>query len=397
MDNDPDRIYPMICNEFKKGSNKTEAFLHIWKRIEQLHGWQNWLQSDNYSLKREVYDCRQKLVCKITGQYLKLSNAICHHVDLELGTEVILNDRTLFVDVYYEDVLILIDTFTGKSKKLREGSQQQERLFIETAALIDSHRLLVGAYGSHGYHLYLLKLEFDTLTYSILDKFARDFSKIILDSKNNNKFALYGRGDNRNWIIYTGHLNGNKIHVEEQRIEVDAFLFHLKLTGDRLFAFRSGLYFCEYDLGANQAREVNGWINNCHTFSYNIPHSYSAYVWSGKRLYATCGISNEKPFSIVVFDAETHEWAETNFSGLGQIVQLRIEEDELLIASSTEWGLDEKRDKTVYRLPMKKPDKLQYIAWGTIRRGSLFAGSDLYQKFSDCLPLNSEFRPFADY
>jgi len=75
--------------------------------------------------------------------------------------------------------------------------------------------------------------------------------------------------------------------------------------------------------------------------------------------------------------------------------KLSINENEILTVNAME-GSSREKLKTIYRFPMKKPDKLKYLAWSTIRRGNIFSESNLYERVLPYLPLNSEFLPFSE-
>jgi len=203
--------------------------------------------------------------------------------------------------------------------------------------------------------------------------------------------------DEDNTSILKGRVTEDQIHTDAQGIDFGVNLAGCKLIGDQLFALhivqdnRTHWNYAQYDLGLNSAHKVNEWsISEWSGALYD----YSSTVWSNNKMYFARQFGSN--FSIVVFDAELRTWSNTEFIGRGFVNTLEIDENDVLTVSATKYLDNRPGIKTVYRLLMRKPDKLHYLAWNTIRRGALFFDSKLYEKFSTQLPFNSEFRPFDE-
>jgi len=403
-----DEVYPIILEEYQRGATEGEAFDRICNErglnlsSSSTANWTDRIR--NYELEQRIVVIRCKLVHTISSQYLKYRYAIVHLQNWRFSSDLMLSDRTLLS--VRRSSFVLLDTFNGDSRNIQSEVQQALEFRIFSSVLVDNGRVLCGAKRGRESRLYLLKFDFDALTYSIINEHALDFDfdlqAIILDSDDNTKFVLYTEFPS----MHKGRLVNNQIHVEEQQMDFDFEFLYCKLLTDQLFAVRLRLLegedgwdfdFTEYNIGENPAREVNVWrIVDGSILASRHPDfpdtSTSAYVWSKEKLYVSCLAWLERSFSILTFDAKIQKWFQPNFTGFGNVSAMEIDEDEILTVSS--FGNDEggQQNKTVYRLPMKKPDKLRYLAWGTIRRGNMFFGSDIYEKFFPLLPYNSEFR-----
>jgi len=401
-----DEVYPIILEDYQRGATEGEVFdricnergLNLNLSSSPTVDWVDRIRND--ALEREILEIRHSLIYKISSQYLKYRYAGVHLRNWGLGKDMMLSDRALLS--VRNGHFVLLDTFNGDSRNIQSENQQALEFSIFSSVLIDTGRVLLGAERDWETHLYLLNFDFDSLTYSILDEHALDLDldfqprKITLDSDDNTKFMIYGNLSS----VYKGQVINNQIHVEEQRIDFDFELFYCKLSTDQLFALRmfeeqNGCDFVEYNIGENPAREVNTWkivgipISVTRVLEFL---TVSPYVWANEKLYASCPDCSELSFSILTFDAKIQRWYQPNFTGFGRISALEVNEDEILTVSSIGSGEGGQANKTVYRLPIRKPDKLRYLAWGAIRRGTMFFGSNIYEKFLPYFPLNSEFR-----
>lgn len=160
------------------------------------------------------------------------------------------------------------------------------------------------------------------------------------------------------------------------------------------------LQFCEFKLGPTSPLFINS--RHCQ-FDSNASYAdweYQRYVWSINSLYVSCDEGElSGPFSIIAFNPKSYQWTRTKYTGMGRAKEMSIDEDEILTVVVREDSLGAKNSKikTIYRFPMRKPDKLSYIAWFAIRRGALFFESNLYKKILPRLPFVSEFLVFSEY
>jgi len=403
-------IYPIILEEFQRGSTEGEVF----KRICQERGlilsssstasWKNRIRTRDF--EKEIVELRHRVTCAITGEYLKFKKAIVCLRNFGRRRDMMLSDRYLLSDHGFPGSFMLLDSFNGRSRNVQSEVQQPLAFRVSSSVLIGDDRVLCRKYDNNVVCPYLLKLNSDAFTYSILDEHVYDFHfyDIPLDSEDSTKFALRSQTNeafNRTSSIHLGHLTDDRIHLEEQRIDFHCMLWFCKLVGEKLFAFRvqegrNGWDFLEYDLSVNLAHEVRNVQNvGCSIYSVRNLLNQPVYVWSKEKLYISWYNQSDFLAPIVVFDGETLEWSKTKFTGAGYVETMKIDEDDILTISETEFfeDNDEQYHKTVYRLPMRKPDKLRYLAWGTIRRGAMFFGSTVYDQLLPRLPFNSEFRP----
>jgi len=209
--------------------------------------------------------------------------------------------------------------------------------------------------------------------------------------------------ENEETSVYKGQLVNDRIQLDHQEILFEAELYFCKLEGERLFALQvededGHLRYIEYDLSVNPALKVKQW---CFFESFDwtrIFDEHREYVWKGNKLYASYDFFGY--CSIFVFDAKTLTWSKPKFIGTGTIKKLMIDEEDVLtistVENSGENSIEPLMTKVVYRLPMRKPDKLRYIAWFKIRREAIFFGSSLYERLAPRLPYNSEFREFSE-
>jgi len=241
----------------------------------------------------------------------------------------------------------------------------------------------------------LLDAGFDELKCSVLDEVTLNFVciQIILDSADKSRFLLQ---DRETASIYKGKIAGDRIHLAHEGILSEVGLLCCKLEGDRLFAFQyyeGNWYYTEHDLSLNPPRKVNQWACSGSLETATIFQTSGDYVWSNKKLY----VARNFHFycSIAVFDPDTLTWTDTKFTGAGYVCTLEIDEDDMLSISVIENTDETVKTNTTYRFPMRKPDKLRYIAWTKIRRQAMFFGSKLYEKLVPNLPYNSEFLEFS--
>jgi len=267
--------------------------------------------------------------------------------------------------------------------------------------VIDDGRILLSVVNNTECHLLLLNVDFDQLNCLILSDVRLNFVcvQIVTDSLDSSHFVLRNLRSLGNTTIWKGRVIEDQIHVDAQGVEAGAELDGFNLMGNQLFALRRSQenrvhwHYTQYDLSLNVAHTVTeSPLIECPT----ALNGYSKVVWSNDKMYAVFYF--EKTFSIMVFDSELYKWSTTRFIGNGGVQALAIDENDVLTVSASEYPEDYPDDdsieKTVYRLPMRKPDKLRYLAWNTIRRGAFFFDSDIYDNL--VLPYNSEFRSYFE-
>jgi len=403
---------PLIRYEFKHGSEETQAFVNICKNHEldppmnsTVSNWFERFRNFDHSLKRQIGKFYYNLLRAIIFQYAKFNYAIfCHDKDVwNYASDEIIRNRFKLVSNGDASSFIAFDSFTGGLKMIQTTIGEQERTRFFFPALITHERILLNVDRRNDEYILLLNADFDQLNFSVIGETPLYMicQQIVLDSTNNLRF-LFRVGDLGNdTSMQKRHIVGDRIHLNHEEILFEAELLCCKLIGDQLFALHyeqgdeDGWHYVEYDLSSNSARKVNQRLcSGSQTFAdiFHEDRKYPEYVWSSNKLYAVRDF--EKYFAIAVFDSDTLTWSRTNLIGAGYVDKLTIDEDDMLTISTTEnrRGFYKVKPKTVYRVPMRKPDKLRYIAWFKIRREAIFSGS----KLDFLLPYTSEFREFSD-
>jgi len=395
MEND---VYPMIRDEFQNGSDEKKAFTSICQKRElevpidsTVEDWLKRLHDLDVSLEEEIRGPHHKLLCEIIGQYAKFKYAMLHLGDWKNGCDIVIQDRLIFSAENKFKAFTLVDSFSGELRTIQDPIDALNLSEMYYPPIIREGRILLSTLKDDIDHLLLVHVNFDQLKCSILDNVPLNFisQQIVTGSSDSSHFMLFDE-DN---AFYKGKVANDQIHFAAQKIEFGSRLAGCNLIGDQLFALRRAhgnrthWHYTQYDLSSNSARKVNEWSLSEDLTTFLASRKF---VWANNKMYAACRFYSN--FSIVVFDSDLRTWSTTKFSGKGYVRALEIDEDNVLTVSV---GEDGGTTKTVYRLPMQKPDKLCYLAWSTIRRGSLFFGSKIYEKFN--LPYNSEFRSFFEY
>jgi len=398
----------LIRYEFQDDSDETQIFLNICRDHEldpplesTINTWFKRFHDFDLSLRNEIGEFNYNLLREIILQCSKFNHAIFSRDDnvWNHNREEMIRSRFKLVGNCAASSFEVFDTFNEGVKIIRTGINPE----VYYPALITHDRILLISVRGNDYYLQLLDAGFDQLNSLVLDESPIEFVcfHIILDSSDNLRFLLRCGFDDEDTSVYKGHVVDDKIHLNDQEIPFEVELFCCKLKGDQLFAFQreqedeDGWNYTEYDLSLNSARKVNQW--SCSGFPnwtriFNKYHR--KYVWSDNKLYAVNAFRGY--FSVLAFDSNTLTWSNTNFIGAGCANELIADEEEILSISAIEHYNEPIKSKVVYRLPMRKPDKLRYIAWFKIRREAIFFGSTLYKRLAPQLPYTSEFREFSD-
>jgi len=403
MENDVE-LSSMIRDEFQNGSDEVQAFMKICQKLEMdLPPYSiisDWLEHFRDLDFLQANEFQRNLLCAIICQYAKFTHAMFYR-DVAIEDymhEAIIQSRFKMVGDGSTNSFEIFDMFNEGLRMLETSinSSTPSKFYFPT--LITHERILLNVVKDKIEHLLLLDAGFDQLKCSILEEVTLGFTclQIILDSADKSRFLLREGELGNPTSIYKGNVADDKIHLVHEGIPFEDELFCCKLVEDRLFAFQYDVAtydwcYTEHDLSLNPPRKVNQWTCSGPLETAAIFEDSVEYVWSNNELYAARDF--DSCFSIVVFDADTLTWTDTKFNGAGRVDKMEIDEDGLLSISATENTSETVKTNTTYRLPMRKPDKLRYIAWTKIRRQALFFGSDLYKKLN--LPYTSEFREFS--
>jgi len=409
------KLWPVIQEEFQLGSTMEEAFRNIYRKRGQnppsfsmIHDWLKELYDQNFvNSDKRPSSFDEGLRSAIIGQYLKLTKAMYFSDDWKfIRGEAILHSRFIFViSEAQPKTFSIIDSFTGERRELQGPSEEFKEPYLAPVWIGIDRILILCSDRFRTVWLRLLKIDWDESKWSILDTVVCHIhsAQIIVDSADSQKFVLFHGGVDGT-LIRKGYINGDQILMDEQSIRFHAILYYPKFEDGKMYAFQvlrneeldSGeCYFCEYIIAESPAQRVN-------TVQAEIRFAelHYNYVWSKNKLYV---LEDEYCmthwFIIISFDPVTCSWSQTNLAGSALPTKLFVDDDDILTVDA----VDTKRggeilstDKSIYRFPMRKPDNLRYLAWSTIRRGSLFFGSDLYERLAPRLPYNSEFRSFLE-
>jgi len=408
MENDVD--IPLIRYELQHGSDETQAFINFCRDHEldlpldsTVDDLFKRFRNFDILLENEIGTDHYSILRSIVLQYSKLNYAIFSHDDdvWNHSREIIIQGRFKLVGDNATNSFAIFDSFNGGLRTLQTPIGVAATCYFPT--LVNHERILLNVVHNRTEHLLLLDAGFDQLNSSNLHEISFEFVcyQIILDSTDNLRFLLRAEDNGGNTFVCKGHIADDRIHLDHEKILFGSKLFCCKFEGDRLFAFRreqdtSHWHYTEYNLSLSFARIANQWPCSGFPTCADIFNEDHEYVWSGNKLYAVHDFAFDGYFSIVVFDADTVTWSKVNFIGEGRADKLVIKEDDILSISATESQSEPLKSKMIYRLPVRKPDKLRYIAWFKIRREAIFAGSNLYDRLAPRLPFNSEFRKFSE-
>jgi len=404
------KLWPAVQEEFKLGATKEEAFRNIYRKsgrnppsYSEIH---DWLQ-DYYNgmFSEEIGDFHGDVRSAVIGQYLKFESAIYFSGNWKFNrTESMLDSRFMFVySSHYPKGVSIIDSFSGERRALKYPPSV-DSISFQDPIWIDSNLILVKIFESWGvYPMLLLQIDWDEPKWTILDKFVSSvsFYHVIIDSADRTKFALIRSGSN-SMFIHRGQITKDRIVMKDHPIEIYAYLWYPKLENDQLYGFqcvhneqnnRKEWHFQEYALDEKTARKISSirsWFQSSE--------KSTSYVWSKNRLFVLIYCYDWlRYFTVASFNSDTHSWSDTKVVGTAFPNSITVDDDDILTIGTIDGdSYDDIQPiyKTVHRFPMRKPDKLSYLAWFTIRRGSMLLGSDLHDKFSPFLPYTCEFRPF---
>jgi len=414
-------IWPAVQKEFQFGSTMEEAFRNVYCKLRQRppsFSIRDWLEEfyakDYYRYgMRESFD--YDLRSAIAGQHLKFTKTMYFSDGWNfIEFDAILYGRFMFVvSRAIPKSFSIIDSFTGERRELQGPIHELEGVSSYFPVWIDEGRVLMQYYGSEDVHsvsLRLLKVDFQEAIWAILDTVVCDIglSQITLDSTDNNKFMMCPPSFfSPNTSILRGQIVDDRIRMDEHRIEIQDKLYYPKLEDGKIHAFRhlrnEEWHFCDYILDSGSARMINSVRSAFHRIGLDMLCNY---LWVKDKLYLSdFDWDFLNWFIIVSFDSITRVWSRTKLAGSSlsdRLVPniLAVDDDEVLTISTVEEDHYPRQvvsiRKSVHRFPMRKPDKLCYLAWLTIRRGALLFGSDLYEKLAPRLPFNSEFRSFLE-
>jgi len=409
------KLWPAVQEEFQLGSTMEEAFRSIYRKRGQnppsfsmIHDWLKDSYEEDFDPYGRTSSFDDDLRSAIIGQYLKFTKTIYFSDNWKFNPcEAVLNSRFMFItSTNRSEMFPIIDLFTGERRNLQGPSDEFKETSPYSPIWIDHERILIMCSDSVRTICFrLLKFDIDELKWFILDSNFSNLEdgKMIADSSDRSKFALVDEQP-ESILIQRGKVIGDKILMDEQRIEIHAELYYPKLEGDKMYAFQllhneenndEDWHFCEYAFDSGSARMINSVISQ-----FRLTEIHYNYTWSKSKLYVCDYAFNlQNWFAVVSFDPDTLSWSQTNLAGSADPSILSVDEDEVLTVSAIDGNYLNKIPpiyKSIYRFPMRKPENLRYLAWSTIRRGSLFFGSDLYERLAPRLPYNSEFRSFLE-
>jgi len=409
------KLWPAVQQEFQLGSTKEEAYRNIYRKRGQnppsysmIHGGLEEFYDEDFDAHDRTSSFDEDLRSAVIGQYLNFTKTMYFSNGWNFNRgEAVLNSRFMFViSSAFPKKFSIIDSFTGERRSLQGPMDEFETLSPGRPVWIGVDRILIPC--SDRFRtvcLRLLKIDWDELKPLIVSTAVCDImlARIIVDPADRSKFAVV-RTLIDDTVIHRGHVKDDQIFMDKQSIEFHARLYYPKLEGGKIRAFqrlhneernRDQWNFCDYIIDESPAQRVKPVRS-----AFRHTEVETDYIWSKNKLY-TFDYDFNLPnwFTVVSFDPDTLSWSQTNLAGSAFPTILSVDEDEVLTVSAIDGDFfrdDSPTYKSVYRVAMRKPDNLRYLAWSTIRRGALFFGSDLYERLAPRLPYNSEFRSFLE-
>ncbi|KAI6183220.1 hypothetical protein M3Y97_00465600 [Aphelenchoides bicaudatus] len=320
--------------------------------------------------------------------------------------------------------LVVVDLFHGQSRVLpfstgrltRFGDTEEDDF---TMIKVDYARIFMARCKEDGDlsgSVYLLSLDLSAWKCSVLHSFSiaqsrgmryiRDLTRLIVDAKSPNKFAVFDEIS-----IYAGRIINNQCRIFPRPVHNDAIAMDCrKIDGvtayglllqenDDFYEREGGWDFCEQDMtpGGNS----DGFTTTKFRVKL-IPPSFEprftgAHYWSDKRLYFFDSTNNSQSSSLRILDETTQECKAINVCVKDKVTQVFVDDQENEIVFSSNGNVGKKNTfcHTVYRLPFKKPDSLLKMTWFAIRRSSAFHGTDYYNRIVNSEMIQkSSLRPF---
>jgi len=402
------KLWPAVQNEFKLGSTKEEAFRNIFRKsgrnppsYSEVH---DWLQ-EYYDgvLNEDIDDFYGNVRSAVIGQYLKLDSAIYFSGNWKFNNmEATLYSRFMFVySKRYSQSVSILDSFSGEHRALKGPTSVDATSFLYPV-WIDSTHVLVKKFERSGVcPLLLLKIDLNELKWTVSAKFVPSllYYHVIIDSADSTRFSLISE-DSDSTFIHPGKVIDDQIVMKGNPIEIYARLRYPKLEDSHLYGFqrvnneengREEWRFEEYVLDEKPGRKVS----SVKSYFCNTELD-TDYIWSKNRLFVLVYYFDfPKYFTVAAFNPKKNSWSRAKVVGAAFPNSITVDDDEVLTIGTLDgdWSdVVQPIYKTVHRFPMHKPDKLSYLAWFTIRRGSMFFESDLHDKFAPLLPYTCEFR-----
>jgi len=240
-----------------------------------------------------------------------------------------------------------------------------------------------------------------------------EFQRITHDTMNSTRFLLQNWYNDDSFTLQLVRVNNDELLIEEEILttEQDIGIGICSLVGNTLYTFNSSdfaasieacIYVTRLDQGAQTSR-VN---------VDPLPEQFTAVNGEGTlvgrfamdRLYLAVQDKRTKIYGIIWTSCETRNWELSsfftknsivciNFMIDGHLLLIQVIDNEIKFTSGVH-----QNQKTFYRIPLKKSEKLTRLAWfSLVRSKSKIRDVDPYEEARKYLPFNSDIQcPFED-
>jgi len=251
-----------------------------------------------------------------------------------------------------------------------------------------------------------------TLIFEDQDRRYKD-QKIIIDTIDTTRFLLCLWYGNNTIALKVGHVRNNEVLLEEDILPPNrnACYGFCSLSGNTLYNFKPQAFIRSNDARTYVTRLDHG-AQTSQVILNSIPDQFSTVdgetrivgCFAMDRLYLAVQIKKTKHYGIIWSSYETRIWKLIDFRIKKPITYIQFMPDGHFlwiqsIDKETAMISDvHQMQKTLYRILLKKPEKLYDLAWfSLVRSKSKLKGTDPYEESQEYLPFYSEIRcPFEE-
>jgi len=375
-------------------------------------------RSEQFSFFRSMVECdHKKNQCLSCGLYEKfLDGRFCVHSELISKTD-------------NSGILSLFDAFSNKTSQIKLSLNPGESEFAYhfypltyNTGLLTENTDYADQYTFAKISVTLLEVDWTNKeikkihSVTIGDQQHRyKLSHIIVDGLDPGNFILRLANNDGSFILKFGCMVNDEISLKEKDIRGEGryllvFIDHWLFFGNKLCMLSVADFIFE--------GMISGYMMNLDrgrkTFSFEW-YQFPEHVWFIDRPSAAC-VGFDRVFSAIQFKKTQHygivwskfgaqQWVEMDFCVKERIIGIKFIADEGLLLVQTASKEDAKStfyfdrfETTLYRIPLKKPEKLTDLAWfNLVRSKSRLPDVYSYEEAHKYLPYNSEIRaPFEE-
>jgi len=236
---------------------------------------------------------------------------------------------------------------------------------------------------------------------------------IIVDEMDPTKFLLRLLHADNFLTLKFGDVSNNEIFFNEGiLIDHNGFLWtRNSIAANKLYTLDMDDFVGRNTISTNITDLENGTQSLSFSFDLSqLPERFSRLngaftaCFTPNRVFMAIQFKNTQNYGIVWSNSEAQEWSEMDFCTEEQILDIKfITDGGLLLVRTARKETELIRSvhhvqMTLYRIPLKKPEKLSNLAWfNLVRSKSQLPNVDPYEEAHKYLPYNSEIRaPFEE-